>query len=162
MASAYWYLKRFFMSDEFPGIWIYSYGKQLSIWQNNNVCWMTRLFSYFILNRFKNFWHSCIFVYRQYVSYVTGQGNDFTQHGKGALAIRRIFSWPSGWTVDWNSLILFRHSTTVAEHSIYRTLRTERRALITFKMLCPKSSNFVRVKGLVFCILSKVSINSRK
>ena len=38
-------------------------------------------------------------------------------------SVYRVF-WPSGRVVDCDILILFRHSTTGPEHSIYITMRT--------------------------------------
>ena len=67
--------------------------------------------------------------------------------------------WPSGRVVACNILILFRQSTTGPEHPIYRTIRAVRTAWITFKMLCPQISNFVHIKGLVFCIRIHQNIN---
>ena len=75
-------------------------------------------------------------------------------------SIYRVF-WPSGLVVDCNILILFKHLTNGPEHPIYRTMCTVWKAWITFKMLCAQIKNFVHIKGLGFCILSKVSINSR-
>ena len=74
--------------------------------------------------------------------------------------VYRVF-WSSGRVVHCFISILFRHSTTGPEHPIYITMRTVWKAWITSKVLSPQLSNFVHLKGLVFCILSKVSINSR-
>ena len=73
-------------------------------------------------------------------------------------SVYRVF-WPSGRFLDCFILILFRHSTTGPDLPIYRTMPTVWKAWITSKMLCPQISNFVHIKGLLFCILSKVSIN---
>ena len=39
------------------------------------------------------------------------------------LTLASVF-WPSGWVIDCNILILFRHSTAGPEHRIHKPMRT--------------------------------------
>ena len=65
-----------------------------------------------------------------------------------------------------NKIIMLQSTTrscTKLEHPIYRTIamHTVWKAWITFKMLQPRISTFFYIKVLLFCILAKVSINSK-
>ena len=70
-------------------------------------------------------------------------------------SVYRVF-WPSDQVVDCNNFFGYWARTADIQNYAYSM-----KSLTNFQMLWPQISNFVHIKGLIFCILSKVSIYSR-